>query len=342
MIDPSRRDTMIALATLTGASVLPGAAHGAPSTLASAATLTQRTTAFLGGLDDGQRKAASFDWDGAQWKRWDYFGVSGYAKPGLRLEQMRAPQKDAAWSIFADVLSPSGVEKARHVMLLQDILAADGDGAGARSSERFSVSVFGNPGPVGAWGLRLEGHHLTLSFAVREGAVVSVTPAAFAAKPARVKKGPHAGLETIKGEERLARKLMADLAPKLKARAQVQDSKLFNILSTAGSERANAKKIGLAAAEMAQGQRDLLWQLIETFAVDPYAAPIAASQKARVRAGDPASVHFAWYGPNAEDKGFGYRVIGDGFVIEMGSIDGEAQHLHPVYHDLGNVLGRAT
>ena len=30
----------------------------------------------------------------------------------------------------------------------------------------------------------------------------------------------------------------------------------------------------------------------------------------------------------------------DGFVIEMASVDAEAQHLHTVYHDLGNVLGR--
>ena len=50
-------------------------------------------------------------------------------------------------------------------------------------------------------------------------------------------------------------------------------------------------------------------------------------------------MHFAWYGPNTAEKAFGYRVIGDGFVIEMGSVDPAAQHLHTIYHDLGNVLG---
>jgi hypothetical protein len=33
-------------------------------------------------------------------------------------------------------------------------------------------------------------------------------------------------------------------------------------------------------------------------------------------------------------------VIAATFVIEMGSVDAAAQHLHTVYHDLGNVLGR--
>ena len=66
---------------------------------------------------------------------------------------------------------------------------------------------------------------------------------------------------------------------------------------------------------------------------------LAAAQKARVRAGDGEAVHFAWYGANTPEKAFGYRVIGDGFVIEMGSVDAAAQHLHTIYHDLGNVLG---
>jgi hypothetical protein len=28
-------------------------------------------------------------------------------------------------------------------------------------------------------------------------------------------------------------------------------------------------------------------------------------------------------------------------VVELGSVDSAAQHLHTIYHDLGNVLGRA-
>ena len=43
----------------------------------------------------------------------------------------------------------------------------------------------------------------------------------------------------------------------------------------------------------------------------------------------------AMFDPNAR-----YRVIGDGFVIELGSVDPAAQHLLPLYHDLGNTLGR--
>jgi Protein of unknown function (DUF3500) len=70
--------------------------------------------------------------------------------------------------------------------------------------------------------------------------------------------------------------------------------------------------------------------------------PLASAQKDRVKSGDREAVHFAWCGPNVLETAFGYRVIGDGFVIEMGSVDQAAQHRHTIYHDLGNVLGRSA
>jgi Protein of unknown function (DUF3500) len=115
-----------------------------------------------------------------------------------------------------------------------------------------------------------------------------------------------------------------------------------NILSYAGRERQNTKKVGVAAAELSSAQRDLVWQLVETYAVTYLTPQLADAQRKRVTAGDREAVHFAWYGPNTAEKAFGYRVIGDGFVIEMGSVDPAAQHLHTIYHDLGNVLGRTA
>ena len=145
---------------------------------------------------------------------------------------------------------------------------------------------------------------------------------------------------TLKSEEQLARRLQADLSARLKARAQLGERHLFNILSYAGSERANAKKVGASAAEMTAAQRDLLWQLVETYAVEHLAPAIAHAQQKMVRTGDPAAVHFAWYGANAAEASFGYRIIADAFVIELGCVDDKAQHVHTIYHDLGNVLGR--
>ncbi len=333
-----RRRVVLAGSALLGAAVLPGTVSAADTGLGPAADLLAATRKFLGGLEPDKRKAATFAWNGPEWRSWNYFGVGGYIKPGLRLEQMNAAQKAAAWDLLATVFSPAGIEKTRNVMTLQDVLAASGNGAGQRSSERFSFSVFGEPAETGAWGFRLEGHHLTQSISVRDNRIVSVTPSSFSALPNRITSGKHAGLVTLKDEEALARRLMTDLGAK--PRVRQSDAPLYNIMSYAGRERSNAQKVGIAAADLTAGQRDLLWQLVDTYSVDYLTPAFAAAQKARVRSGDRAAVHFAWYGANTPEKAFGYRVIGDGFVIEMGSVDAAAQHLHTIYNDLGNVLGR--
>jgi uncharacterized protein DUF3500 len=338
---PDRRNVLLAGVSLIGAAALPSTLLATSDAgLGPADDLLAATRRFMGTLEPDKHKAASFAWNGPEWRGWNYFGGTGYIKPGLRLEQMSAAQKGAAWDLLASVFSPAGIAKTRNVMTLQDVLAASGNGTGQRSSERFSFSVFGTPGERGAWGLRLEGHHLTQSIAGRDGRVVSVTPSSFSALPNRITSGKHAGLVTLKDEEALARRLIGDLAPNLQARARKSQAARNNILSYAGRERANAGKVGVAVADLTPAQRDLVWQLIDTYTVDHLTPGLATAQKERVRAGDREAVHFAWYGPNTPEKAFGYRVIGDGFVIEMGSVDEAAQHLHTIYNDLDNVLGR--
>jgi hypothetical protein len=335
-----RRRVVLSGTALLGAAVLPnGVAGAADAGLISAAELLAGVRAFLAKLEPEKRKAATFTWNGSEWRGWNYFGAAGFIKPGLRLEQMSAEQKAAAWNLLTTVLSPRGLAKTKNVMTLQDVLAESGNGTGQRSSERFSFSVFGAPAEAGAWGFRLEGHHLTQSIAVRDNRIVSITPSSFSALPARITSGKHAGLMTLKDEEALARRLVSDLAPRLQQRARQSDSALNNILSTAGRERANKQKVGVAAADLTTAQSDLLWQVVETYTVEHLVSPLAAAQKARVRTGDRNAVHFAWYGQNTPEKAFGYRVIADGFVIELGSVDPDAQHLHTIYNDLGNVLG---
>ena len=340
--DLGRRNLIVAGSALAGMALLPKAALGATDAgLAPANELLASVRKFMAGLEPDKRKAGSFAWNGSEWRGWNYFGAGGYVKPGLRLEQMNAAQKAVAWKVLASLLSPAGIGKTRNVMTLQDVLASQGNMPRQRSSERFSFAVFGTPAETGAWAFRLEGHHLHQSISVRDNRIVSVTPSSFSVNPNRVASGKHAGLNTLKEEESLARRLIGDLSSKLQGRARLSATPMDNILSYAGRERANTQKVGIPAAELASAQRDLVWQLVDTYAADYLAPALADAQRARVRAGDREAVHFAWYGPNTPERAFGYRVIGDGFVIELGSVDPAAQHLHTIYHDLGNVLGRA-
>jgi hypothetical protein len=343
-LHPDRRSLVLGgAATLGAATLARSAAEAAPSQagLGPPADLLAAVRRFTATVDPAKLKAASFPWNGPEWRNWNYFGASGYIKPGLRLEQLNAAEKAAAWDLLAVMWSKPGLEKARNVMLLQEVLAQSGDAPDRRSPERLSISIFGQPAEKGAWGLRFEGHHLTQSFAIRDNRIVSVTPSSFSVRPARITSGKYAGLITIKDEEMLGRKLFGDLSPSQQSKARIGDTSPFNILSYAGRERANTGKVGLAAADMKEAQRELLWRLVEVYSVGHFPASLTAAQRGRIQSGDKAAVHFAWYGANTPEKSFGYRLIGDSFVIELMSVDPGAQHLHTIYHDLDNVLGRA-
>jgi hypothetical protein len=295
--------------------------------------------AFLAGLEPDQSGRTIFAFGAATWQGWNYFGSGGLIKPGLRFEEMTGLQQDAGWSLLATVLSPSGLDKARRVMLLQDVLTEAG--SPDRSSQRFSIALFGEPTDTGTFGLRFEGHHISHSWTIRDGLVVAVTPASFSANPNIVSAGSHAGLVALTEEEALARQLMAALSPASAAQARISDRAMRNIASLPGQEMAHLTPSGLALADMSGGETDLLWQLVETYAVAHLAPDLASRQRERIRSGDQASIHFGWTGGNAEGTAFGYRILGPTFVIELGSVDAAALHLHTIYHDRQTYLGNA-
>jgi Protein of unknown function (DUF3500) len=132
-----RRSAILAGTAFIGAAAIPDAVVGAAEPgLAPAADFLAAARKFLASLEPDKRKAATFAWNGPEWSAWNYFGVGGYIKPGLRLEQMSAEQKAAAWDLLATWQSPGGLAKTKNVMLLQDVLAASGNGTGQRSSAR--------------------------------------------------------------------------------------------------------------------------------------------------------------------------------------------------------------
>ncbi|MCC6983249.1 MAG: DUF3500 domain-containing protein [Bauldia sp.] len=337
---------------ITRRSVLAGAAAGvtlsalAPYSAARAQAtgpvlpaIRERTTSFLDRLAPEKAARARFEFGDATWRGWDYFGNNLF-KPGIRFEEMDEAESEAGTELLTALLSPAGFVKAERVRILQDVLAQMGVGAPDRNSGRYSFAVFGTPGPNAVWGLRFEGHHLTLSCTLQGDEVVSVTPSSFSCNPNDVSVGVTAGTTALVEEEDLARRLFADLTPALQDEARVADSAYRNIFTFAGREDRFRSPDGVAAAEMVPAQQELLWRLVDAYAVDHWPEPLAAAQRARVREGDQAAVHFAWAGGNTEGTPLYYRLSGDNFVMELAAVDPAAQHLHTIYHDSERTLGQ--
>jgi hypothetical protein len=307
----------------------PTAANGLD--LGDAAPVRQAAARFLASLDDAQRTRARFPFGGDAWKRWNYFGVTGYIKPGLRLEEMAAAQKDAAWALTAAILSQEGVDKARRVMLNQEILREQGNGVNERSGERFSYAIFGEPSASGAWALRIEGHHLSLSYSIRNDRLTGITPSSFSSSPNRVATGRHAGLVTLRREDALARRLAGDLTGAVRARAFQQTNPYNNILASAGREKSLTKREGIPVGDLNQGQRDMAEEVLSAFMVEHLKSPYAEPVSRILRDGRDAT-HFTALGSPRPEEALYYRFHGDRFVVEFASVDSAALHLHTIFH----------
>ena len=78
--------------------------------------------------------------------------------------------------------------------------------------ELYYFTVFGNPSSKTAWGWRVEGHHLSLRFAVDNGKMTATsTPQFLGSNPAEVRQGPQAGLRVLATQEDTGRALVQSL-----------------------------------------------------------------------------------------------------------------------------------
>src|SRR5262249_55582573 len=81
-----------------------------------------------------------------------------------------------------------------------------------RDPERYFFSVFGTPSAKGAWGWRVEGHHVSLHFTVVNGTLVASSPTFFGSNPAEVREGPKKWLRILGAEEEEGRARQDSLA----------------------------------------------------------------------------------------------------------------------------------
>ncbi len=329
----TRRQMLIATGATTALAMLPQASHARPADGPLAAAQS-----FLASLPEDAAAAARFPFRGDIHRAWNFMGTG--AKPGLMLERMTQDQAAAADALLRTLLSAEGHAKARLIMAMQDVMRELGRGPSNRSSQRFSLALFGEPGDGALWGVRIEGHHLSLNWTLKGDEIVAVTPASFSVIPQSVPIGAHKGRLVLDAEETLARRLITDLAGAKRERALIGERAFGNVLALAGREDRFNEKQGLPAADMSAVQQDLLWELIETTGRRPWPASVAPAQAARLREGDAAAVHFAWAGGVERGDMFYYRIHGDTFTLELATVLGDPEHLHAVFHDPDRTFGR--
>jgi len=291
---------------------------------------------FLAALTPAQKAKATFDLRDAERRNWNFVPL---ARAGLPIKEMSPAQRLLAHALLASALSQRGYLKATTIMSLDEVLRDLEHGRGpTRDPELYYVSIFGKPGGLDAWAWRVEGHHLSLNFAVAASGGVAMTPSFFGANPAEVLQGPRAGLRVLGVEDDLGRELVKSLNEEQRKIAIYTNVAPREII-TGNARKANAlTPTGLSAAKMNAAQRKVLQQIIEEY-VRRYRPELADADLKKIAAAGRRNLYFAWAGGVEPGQGHYYRVQGPTFLMEFDDTQNNANHIHTVWRDLENDFG---
>jgi len=302
-----------------------------------AATAAARN--FLAALDPERRARAVFPFEGDERTRWHFIPPSQFERKGLPVKDMDPAQRALAHALLATAMSGQGYVKATTIMSLEAALKDLEGGRGpVRDPELYYFAIFGEPSDDGTWGLRVEGHHLSVHLTVAGGKVAAVAPAFLGANPAEVREGPRRGLRVLRGEEDLGRELVRSLDPERLRRALLPGEAPREIITGNARKAEPGPPAGIPAGDLTTEMAARLTRLIDAYARN-LPGDVAARELARIDEAGFGKVRFAWAGGLERGQPHYYRIQGPTFLIEYDDVQNGANHIHCVWRGIGGDWG---
>jgi hypothetical protein len=330
---------------LTVAATLVIASTGAAiiASQKTATTMQVAASRFLDSLSPEQRLKTGFAFDSDERLRWHFIPNEMFPRKGLMIKEMNEAQRRLAHDLLRSGLSARGYLKVTSIIELEDILKAiETGGKMARNKEEYLFSVFGTPAAKGRWGWRVEGHHVSLRFAIVDGAAsshVASSPMFLGSNPAEVQDGAKNGQRVLADEEDAARALVLALPADLQKQAIVNPVAPGDILTMNKNDITPLPDQGVAYGAMGSQQQTLFMKLIEAYTSN-METDIAAERIAKIKAGGIDKVRFAWLGETDKGKKHYYSVQGPTFLIEYDNTQNNGNHIHSVWRDFNGDFGR--
>lgn len=347
------------------------------------------TQAFLETLDEKQRRAVVLDFEHPYRTR-DFCYVLAQCKDdhvGLRMSQLNTKQKMALNNVLMKSYSSAGYSRAIQTMNREGLIeemenahradpktyqvigspqVADWTPPPYRRGSDFYVAIFGEPAAevpllASPWGIRFEGHHLSLNLTFNGEAnepTISTTPMFFGSSPMIVPQSPapeagnytrwqtEEGQQLLHRETWLARSFLQSLddsAIERGAWSTLPHAELKGGVDVPldAESYLSGEKPGIAVAELDPLQQSLLWDYVREFL---YMQPNSEINEDTLKQ-SLANSRVWWFGDREDEHGELYlRVQSDRYLIELlqsntfgvVSSDVEANHVHSSFRDLKN------
>lgn len=306
----------------------------------TALAMSASAKGFLTAISPDQKAQATFKFDDPERLNWHFIPRE---RKGLPLKSLEGAALKAAHAFIRSGLSEAGYDQTLNVMSLEELLyLLEGGEREVRRERRdpgkYYLSVFGEPSDTGTWGWRLEGHHISLNFMIKDGKVVGSTPEFFGANPGTVDAGKGRQIRVLGPEEDIARQVLKLCSPEQQKLCWISKEAPPEVPGAAAPQAAVAAPVGLPYSQMSEDQKKLIQDLLSEY-LKNLPADIEQERRAAINSAGVDKLYFAWYGLSELHEPHHYRVQAPTFVIEYNNTQNNANHVHSMWRNLGGDFG---
>ncbi len=293
---------------------------------------------LLASLSEEQRDRCAYPFDDAERRHWQ---AAPMGDAGIRLDTLSEAQQAQVRALLKSVLSSDGLATVDGVRVLEGILVAmekeRGQVSRFHGPGRYFVTVYGDPSTQAAWGWRLEGHHLSMTFTCVNDRWTAHGPLFVGSQPAHVHGGKHDGTRLLGKKDDDVRTLFASLDAAQSAKATDQGDIPGNILLAPGEDQGFDEPGGIVASDLTSEQREALQKALFDWA--SWLRPdLAQREKQRMKRGLDQT-RLLWRGGTGIDAPHYWRIVGPHFAIEYAAPERDPDHVHALWRDIENDFG---
>ena len=289
-------------------------------------TVAAAAKTFLSGLDEKQARAGALSFDEEERRTWAYWPTD---RRGIPLWNLDRRQAKAAHRVLATLLAVPAYARAVTIMGLDEVLdRQEGYASDRRHREDYWLSFFGEPGGE-VWGVRFEGHHLSVHATFCQGEA-RLTPLFLGANPAVIDDGGRTAVAPLGPEEQLGFELLHSLSSEELAAAVVSDDAPDDILTRNRARLHSLSAEGVPLTGLRSGAASCARALLDVY--------LGRFPAGSLRP-DPQDAVFAWAGAREPGIGHYYRMAGPRLLIEFDNTQNGANHVHTVVRDPGTDFG---
>lgn len=313
------------------------------------------THSFINSLPSDQKSQVMLSMEDSMRTNWTNLPLGLAPRAGLRYGDFSEDSKIKFHKILSELFSSQGYLKTFSIMQVDDILHELFEIQYERGDlpenaiqmirglnwdyGNYYAAIWGEPKDDGVWGLKFEGHHISINLTVTDGEY-ALTPLFFGSDPALVEDTQYAGLRPLSKEEDYGFWFVNLLDEEQKAKAVFEEQVPGDIITSPGRPQWISEYRGIKGSELNPEQQKILHYLIEEY-IGNLERLKAEEYMSALHDRGIEEVYFSWIGSLEPMKPHYYLIHSPDFIIEydnVGFLD-NANHIHSIFRNKDNDFG---